>query len=294
MKVDARDCHAAPHGAILVHMIHHARFARRFLPWLTLFPTLFLSACMLQDHLLYYPERLTQAEVAAQFPSLRPWPRAEDLRGYLFASPSSTRGTAVVFHGNAGHAAQRLWYAQELSRLGFRVLLAEYPGYGPRPGQPGEKALLADARDTLRLAREQFGVPLLVIGESLGAAVAAGAVGALPEAVSGLVLITPWDRLASVASHHYPWLPVTLLLRDSYDSVAHLKSFKGPSVVVLAQADSIIPAVIGRKLFDGLTGEKRLVEIPGAEHNDWPRHIDADWWNLLMASLSDPVRSNRP
>ena len=51
------------------------------------------------------------------------------------------RGTAIVFHGNAGHAGHRAYYARALTPLGLRVILAEYPGYGPRAGQPGEQAL---------------------------------------------------------------------------------------------------------------------------------------------------------
>ncbi len=261
----------------------------RLLPWLLLLPVLLITGCMLQDHLLYYPERISTAQVAASYPGLRAWPATGDLRGYLVEPRVAPRGTVVVFHGNAGHAAQRQWYAQELVRQGLRVLLAEYPGYGPRPGKPGEAVLIGDARATLQLAREQYGAPLLVVGESLGAAVAAGAVGGMPKDIEGLALITPWDKLESVAKHHYPWLPAWLFLHDRYDSAASLKTYSGPSVVVLAQADSIIPAAIGRKLFDSLGGAKRLMAIPGAEHNDWPNHVGEAWWKDLMSLVLFPA-----
>ena len=71
--------------------------------------------------------------------------------------------------GNAGHAGHRADYAARLTALGQRVLLAENPGYGSRPGQPGEAALVADAAATLAAARRQFPGPLLVAGDSLGA-----------------------------------------------------------------------------------------------------------------------------
>jgi pimeloyl-ACP methyl ester carboxylesterase len=269
-------------------MPHPAHLPRRLLFWLLLLPILLGTGCMLQDHLLYYPERISATEVATRFPGLRPWPAAGDLRGYLVEPRVAPRGTVVVLHGNAGHAAQRGWYAEELGRIGWRVLLAEYPGYGPRPGKPGEETLVADARETLRLALREFGSPLLVIGESLGAAVAAGAVGGHGDEIAGLILITPWDRLASVAQHHYPLFPATLFLHDTYDSAAQLQDFAGASVVVLAQEDRIIPAEIGRKLFAGLPGEKRLLEIPRAGHNDWPAHVDASWWSRLIEVLVPP------
>src|SRR5262249_15958218 len=147
------------------------------------------------------------------------------------------RGTAIVFHGNAGHVGHRGFYANALGPLGMRVILVEYPGYGPRPGKPGEASFLADAMQTLALAHRLYGPPLLVIGESLGSAVAAAAAARQPELVAGLLLITPWDRLANVGSYHYPWLPVKWMLRDEYDSLAQLAGFDRPVVVALAEHD---------------------------------------------------------
>lgn len=77
------------------------------------------------------------------------------------------------------------------ANAGLRVILAEYPGYGPRPGQPGEAALVRDAAETLARVREQFPGPLLVAGESLGAGVAAAVAKNSPDDLSGLLLITP-------------------------------------------------------------------------------------------------------
>lgn len=272
----------------MLHALRRLPGRRRLLGALVLSSVLLASGCMLQDHLLYYPEQTTVAEVMARYPRLRPWPSPSEPRGFLFEAPAAPRGTAIVFHGNAGHAAQRQWYAEALTRRGWRTVLAEYPGYGPRSGKPREEALIQDAIASLRLAQEQFGSPLLVIGESLGAAVAAGAAGASTVSIAGLVLITPWDNLSNVAKHHYPWLPVALLLRDAYDSAARLKSFTGPSAVVVAEADSIIPAALGRQLFTALPGKKHLISIPSAEHNDWAGRIDTEWWPRLLGELIPP------
>ena len=42
------------------------------------------------------------------------------------------------------------------------------------------------------------------------------------------MLIVPFDNLASVASEHFPFLPVGLLLRDKWDNVAALSRYTGP------------------------------------------------------------------
>ena len=229
-----------------------------------------------QDRLLYFPQRATLDEVASA--GLAPWPSAQDFRGLVAHPGGAVRGTAIVFHGNAGHVGHRAFHAQALVPLGFRVILAEYPGYGPRAGKPGEAKLIRDASELVALAHGQYGGPLLLVGEALGAAVAAGAGALQRERTAGLVLITPWDRLAHVASHHYPWLPVKWLLRDRYDTAARLVRFDRPVVVIVAANDSIVPARFGVALHDALGGPKRLMQIEGAGHNDWPARVDAAWW----------------
>lgn len=230
-----------------------------------------------QDRLRYFSRRATVEQVAS--PGLQPWPSAQDFRG-LFAEPAgAARGTAIVFHGNAGQAGHRAFYAQALTPLGWRVILAEYPGYGPRAGRPGERSLVDDASQTVALAHHQYGEPLLLAGESLGAAVVAAAGQRQQERTAVLLMITPWDRFAHVASHHCPWLPAKWLLRDPCDTAARLAQFDRPVVVAVAGQDSIVSAGFGIALH----GPKHLMQIDGAGHNDWPERVDASWWRAAMS-----------
>jgi len=245
--------------------------------------TAFAPFPMLQDSLLYFPQQVPLAAMTS--PGLAAWPGAEDFHG-LVAEPAGTaRGTVIVFHGNAGHAGHREFYAQMLAPLGLRVILAEYPGYGPRGGAVGEASLVGDAVQTIALAHQRHGAPVLVIGESLGAGVAAAAARQARAQVAALMLITPWDRLESVASHHYAWLPVKWLLRDRYDSVTNLAGFERPVVVAVAEHDSIVPARYGIALHESLGSPKQLRTLRGAEHNDWIDRVDAAWWHEVVGFL---------
>ena len=225
------------------------------------------------------------AEGAIQSAGLAAWPREaprEAPRALVAQGASGAadpaRGTVVVFHGNGGNAADRAYYAEALVPLGFAVVLAEYPGYGDRPGSPSEAAYVADARETIRLAHEAFGGPLLVWGESLGAGVAAQAAPEAGVPVAAVVMLTPWDRLGAVAQEAFPFVPARLVLRDRYDSVAGLSAYGGPVAVLVAERDEVIPSARGLALYEALRGPKRLWTFPGAGHNSWPLAPEEAWW----------------
>ncbi|KVL07140.1 alpha/beta hydrolase [Burkholderia ubonensis] len=246
----------------------------------------FAGVVLMQDRLIYFPEKVAIDDVVSD--GMRAWPSAAEFRGLVAEPAAAARGTVVVFHGNAGHAGHRSYYAAALTRMGWRVILAEYPGYGPRGGTPGEETLVADAQQTIVLAHRLYGSPLLAVGESLGAGVAAAAGSRERDSIAGLMLITPWDTLEHVAAHHYPWAPVKWLLRDRYDSVAHLASFGRPVLVVVAERDSIVPARFGEALYDALADPKQLIVVKSAEHNDWIGRVDDTWWRDAMGLLIAP------
>nr|WP_144828394.1 alpha/beta fold hydrolase [Cupriavidus gilardii] len=244
-------------------------------------PTAALAA--LQDHFLYFPSKAPLAALVSD--ELRPWPGEVGFMGLLAEPSGPARATAIVFHGNAGHAGHRKVYAAALVQHGVRVILAEYPGYGPREGEVGETSFVADAQRTIELAHARFGAPLLLIGESLGAGVVAAAAAQQRDRIAGLMLITPWDRLTHIAAHHYAWLPTSWLLRDRYDSVAHLAAFDRPVLVVVAERDRIVPARFGRALYDALGMRRQLRIVEGADHNDWFNRVDEEWWRQALAFL---------
>lgn len=247
------------------------------------------SGCNIQQKLLYYPSPTVPSEKLLVAAGLRFWPSpAGDYRGLAGSSEiRRAKGTAIVFHGNAGTAVDRAFYVKPLGALGYRVILAEYPGYGGRKGTPGEKAFVADARETVRLAIEQYGGPVYLLGESLGGGVAAAVVRDESLKIDGIVLITPWDSLLAVARSTYPLLPVRLLLKDRYDNIGNLGEFRGRIAVVGAERDEIVPLRHAADLYDSISGSARMMRvIKGAGHNDWPVFIDARWWQEIMDFIS--------
>ena len=211
-------------------------------------------------------------------------------RGLVSAHPlGTTRGTIVVFHGNAGLAAYRLRYVQALEPLGFRVVLAEYPGYGARAGALNEASLIRDGVETAEAARAAFGGPLYLWGESMGCAVAAGVAAQLKTRAAGLVMLTPWDNLPVLAAHLHPALPTRLFVRDRYDNAASLAAYGGPAAFLIAEQDEVIPVEHSKRLFAGYTGPKKLWLFPDSGHNSWPDSPIAAWWQEVMSFLGPPA-----
>jgi fermentation-respiration switch protein FrsA (DUF1100 family) len=168
--------------------------------------------------------------------------------------------TVIVFPGNGGNRLGRVPLARELTSRGLSVLLFDYRGYGDNPGKPSEEGLTYDARAALDL----IDGPVIYFGESLGAAVAVEL--ATHRAPLGLVLRSPFVSLASVGSHHYPWLPVKMLLQDKYPVVERVSSLDVPTTVILGTADSVVPPEQSRAV--ATAARARLIEVAGADHND--------------------------
>jgi len=251
-----------------------------------------LAAYLMQRKLTYFPETATAAEMlklAGDAGQMVPVPS----RGGGFVGWETRSGdpshTVVIFHGNAGNALQRDELVRQVRAADpalplkpRKIAILEYPGYGSRPGTPGEEALVDAAAEFVALQPGK----VVLIGESLGAGVASAVSALLPKRVKGVILLTPFDRLAAVAKFHYPWLPVRLLMRDQYDSVKNLAAFPGPVAFIIADEDEVIPARFGKALYDGYPGKKRLWTIPASRHNEaagllgpggWKQALDFVW-----------------
>jgi pimeloyl-ACP methyl ester carboxylesterase len=259
---------------------------------LFLITLILLGGCDMQNKFLYFPEPQWPTESGLEYENMKLWQAtADDYQGLIAANEApAPNGTIVLFHGNGGTALDRGFYLKPFMELGFRVILAEYPKYGGRPGKVGEKPFVAAGMETVRLAFEQYGQPLYLVGESLGCGVAAAIAKQTSVPIAGIILITPWDTLASVAKSLFPFLPVKLVLTDKYDSIENLQAFKKKISVIGAERDEILPIKHAINLYNALPeGKKRMWIIKGAGHNDWPMHADAS----LFKEMTDFVKVDK-
>jgi len=67
------------------------------------------------------------------------------------------------------------------------------------------------------------------------------------------------------------WLlagPVALQIPKDLDSIRNAKAIRAPAIFLLAQKDEVVPPHYHKLVVDAYTGEKRVIQLPGAYHND--------------------------
>jgi len=240
--------------------------ARSFALLLLLLAVASIVAFAFQRSLIYYPEPadlntlLPHAARKGFLPWTDPQARFIGWRSHGLAEPP-----LLMLHGNAGHALYRSQFVERIREAGVTapVFILEYPGYGARPGKPSESTLVAAAIEAIDLIDQR----LVLVGESLGTGVACEAAVQRPDKILGLLLVTPFDSLVTVAKWHYPWAPAGLVLRDRYDSATALQKMRTPVSVIVAEQDAVVPPNSGISLFGAYSGPKRLWRVAGCGHN---------------------------
>jgi pimeloyl-ACP methyl ester carboxylesterase len=245
-------------------------------------------AYLAQRRLLYFPTRngLDASTRLAGAVGLEPWlDGVGRFIGWRAPHPEGAPvARAVVLHGNAGTALDRIYLRDVLQGPGLpriEVFLLEYPGYGPRAGSPSQESIVAATVEAIDLLGGE--VPVLLVGESLGSAAASLAAAARPG-VAGLLLVTPIASVTAVARRHYPFVPASLV-RDAFRADLALPRYGGRVAFLVAGRDEVAFADLGRALFEAYPGPKRLWVEKEAFHNTLQfRPTDPLWsevWGFL-------------
>jgi pimeloyl-ACP methyl ester carboxylesterase len=179
---------------------------------------------------------------------------------------SNSRTLIVGFGGNAWNGDDVATYLHGAFPQ-TDVVVFHYRGYRPSTGKPSAKALLEDAPLVFDAAVERVKPDRTVVaGFSIGSGVAAGL--AKRRSPAGLILVTPFDSLKTVASDAYPWLPVGLLFRHEIDTAAALCGSNVRVALVAAERDEIIPPARTEALRRHVPNLVFDRTIAGAGHND--------------------------
>ncbi len=195
--------------------------------------------------------------------------------GARFYTVSETAPVILFFHGNGEIVADYSDLAPEYMRIGVNFLPVDYRGYGLSTGRPTITAMMKDCHvifDFVKkyLHENRFTGPLVIMGRSLGSASALEIAYHYQEEIDALVIESGFAYiipLLSLLGVDAAQIGVTEEMgMRNHDKI---KGFKKPVLIIHAERDHIIPFREGKALYHACgSGEKKLLEIKGANHNN--------------------------
>jgi len=214
---------------------------------------------LFQRSFIYFPTPAVDGAPAEEL-----WLDIDNERIRLWRMHAIGQDAILYFGGNAEDVSLNIpefaeWFPDQA------IYLVNYRGYGGSSGSPSETGLLRDAAAIFDFIEDSHrGVS--VIGRSLGAAVAVHV--AATRDVERLALVAPFDSLGRMAREYYPIFPTSILLKDTYDSLARADRIRAPVLVIVAGRDEIIPRKNSEKLVQAIAPSLvTLAVVDDAAHN---------------------------
>jgi fermentation-respiration switch protein FrsA (DUF1100 family) len=207
------------------------------------------------------------------------------IRGWFIPASGKPVGTVLYFHGNARNLSYYLHRVAPFAAAGFNSLSIDYEGYGESGGVPSEASLYRDADAAWNWLTETKGVEsnrIVVWGYSLGGAAAIWC--ASKHDAGAVVLESTFTTIPDVGAHVFPWLPVKLVSRSEFPSLARVPMIREPILIAHGTQDNLTPFAMGRQLYEAAMEPKRFVELPGGHSDALVQNPGA--WNEVRSFLA--------
>lgn len=209
------------------------------------------------------------------------------LRAWRCSPAGQARGTIVLLHGIADNRGGWRGAVGRLRARGFAVVAYDSRAHGESSGSACTYGFFE--KQDLRLVVDSIDQPAIVIGHSLGAAVALQEAADDPR-IRAVVAAAPFSDLRTVATERAPgWLPAAIVRRafvkaeqeagfevDAVSPQADARHIAAPVLLLHGGDDLETPVEHSRRIYAALAGPKQLIIVPGAGHND-VLSADATW-----------------
>lgn len=185
------------------------------------------------------------------------------------------RGVVFFLHGNSGNLQRWLAGIDAFRELNFDVVMFDYRGFGKSGGAiESEAQLLADVRAVwARFAPQYAGKRVVIAGQSLGTALAAGLSADLcaagqPPALT--IMVSAYSSMRALADELYPWVP-SRVLRYPLATLEYVCRLSGPVMLIHGDKDELIGIHHSRALHKA-SPQAQLLCLEGAGHGDVHQH----------------------
>ena len=252
--------------------------------------------------LLHPGRRQVQARPAGPVDELSLKGDGVTLRAWWFRSSEPRRGTVVYLHGVGDNRGSGRRIADRFVPKGFDVIAYDSRAHGDSTGDACTYGYY-EKRDLSRVLDRVEAKPIIVIGSSLGAAVALQAA-AEDQRIAAVIAVATFSDLRTAASERAPFfaskgnIESALQLAgkrasfevDAVSPVAAAAKIRAPVLVIHGANDDETPPDHSRRVFTALQGQKRLIIVPGAGHND---SLRPEIWHEIDVWLGSVPLSGR-
>ena len=196
----------------------------------------------LEDNLATQPTEIEKVKITTE--------DKIDLIGWFYNKDIEKFKTIVFFHGNAGSLDNRTYKLNHFKDLNVNFLIIAWRGFSGNKGKPNELGLYEDAKSAVKWLNIK-GVQdknIILYGESLGTAIAVEI--AQNKKYAGVILESPFTSMINMGKKYYPFFPVSLLLKDKFESHKKINKISVPVLVIHGKVDKIVPYDMGKKMYE--------------------------------------------
>jgi uncharacterized protein len=197
----------------------------------------------------------------------------------------SAKATMIMFHGFAGEKSSLLGRADEMSKLGYNVLLVDFAGSG---GSEGNSTSIGyheaeQVKDVFEFAKQNYPGEILLFGTSMGSAAILKAIDDYHFNVKGVILECPFGSLYKTVGARFsmmgvPPFPMAGMLcfwggvingywAFSHNPSAYAKGVSSPVLLLYGQQDERVTQEETDLIFENLAGKKTVKSYPDAGHD---------------------------
>jgi pimeloyl-ACP methyl ester carboxylesterase len=225
------------------------------------------------------------------------------LEGWQCRASPARRGTIVYLHGVADNRASGAGVIDRFGRRGFDVVAYDSRAHGESGGDVCTYGFF-EKRDLHRVLDTVAAGPIVLIGTSLGAAVALQEAAQDPR-VTIVIGAETFSDLRTVATERAPFFFTAGVVAramalaeeqgrfqiDAVSPVAAAAAITQPVLLVHGSDDADTRPDHSQRVLQALAGPKRLIVVPGARHNESLR--GGDVWTEIERWIDNALVERR-
>jgi pimeloyl-ACP methyl ester carboxylesterase len=240
------------------------------------------------ETLIYHPDLVAHAPENVLFKSTD----NVTLHGWVFnPSAAKPKGTILFLHGNGQNMSYHIHTVWWLVNAGYSVFTFDYRGYGVSSGEPTITGVHDDAAAALDLLLSNTDEDIIILGQSMGGAIAVYTAATTPHKDRVKALITDsafssWRDIAreKAGDLFITWAfqyPVGWTINDDFSPLEQIGKVDAKTLIIHNKHDKIIPSTHAETLYEASKGRAELLLT------DYEGHVTAGMYTDIQKKVVD-------